>query len=176
MTHKTKTVHGTRGNFIEVPDGGNMRAACGVLTTTRSVSTQHKRVTCKRCRQLLGISESWAQKHSRRTKPPVGSKPLHEAGRDLGRRLAEVSLPAARVQLADMRLQYAAAIGLLCELSTRLTRTLERDDDLNSIELAVSDFCELTGWTYRRVLHRIEVFPPQSKGANEHGDKEKSKG
>lgn len=64
------------------------------------------------------------------------------------------------INVADLRLQYAGAIGLLCELSTQLRNSCERDDHLDSIEQAVSDWCKLTGWSYNRILHRIEVFPP----------------
>lgn len=67
---------------------------------------------------------------------------------------------------ATMRMQYAGAIGLLCELSTQLRNSGgERDDHLDSIERCVNDWCNLTGWTYKRILHRIEVFPPQEIAA-----------
>lgn len=54
------------------------------------------------------------------------------------------------------RLQYAGAIGLLCECSVQV------DDEYRElIEQAVTDYCELTGWTWRRILDRIEVSPPE---------------
>ncbi len=55
----------------------------------------------------------------------------------------------------DRRLQYAGAIGLLCECSVRVD-----EDTRECIHQAVDDFCKLTGWTYRRILDRIEVEPP----------------
>jgi hypothetical protein len=61
------------------------------------------------------------------------------------------------------RLNYAGAIGLLCECSVVLGNGYEADDLRDSIERAVADFCDMTDWTYRRVLDRIEVFPPQEK-------------
>lgn len=60
-----------------------------------------------------------------------------------------------------IRLQCAGAIGLLCELSTQLRDSgAQRDEQLDQIEQCVSDWCDLTGWSYKRILHRIEVFPP----------------
>ncbi len=67
---------------------------------------------------------------------------------------------------AAMRMQYAGAIGLLCELSTQLRNSGgERDEQLDNIERCVADWCDLTGWTYKRILQRIEVFPPQEVAA-----------
>lgn len=60
-----------------------------------------------------------------------------------------------------MRMSYAGAIGLLCECSMNLREGAERDEVRDNIERAVSDWCDLTGWTYKRILHRIEVFPPE---------------
>jgi hypothetical protein len=58
---------------------------------------------------------------------------------------------------------YAGAIGLLCELSTQIRDCgAKRDEYLDSIERCVADWCGITGWTYKRILHRIEVFPPQA--------------
>ncbi len=61
-----------------------------------------------------------------------------------------------------MRLGYAGAIGLLCELSTQLRDCAERDEYLDNIERCIGDWCKLTGWRYKRILHRIEVLPPES--------------
>lgn len=55
-----------------------------------------------------------------------------------------------------LRLQYAGAIGLLCSLSTRITDEEEQEQ----IDCAVADWCEYAGWTWKRVLDRVEVFPP----------------
>jgi hypothetical protein len=55
-------------------------------------------------------------------------------------------------------MQYAGAINLLCEC------TVFVDEDLrSSIESAVSDWCETTGWTWRKILDRIELIPPEAK-------------
>jgi hypothetical protein len=35
-------------------------------------------------------------------------------------------------------------------------------DTRDSIELVVNDWCELTGWTMKRTLDRIDVVPPPS--------------
>jgi hypothetical protein len=61
-----------------------------------------------------------------------------------------------------LQMQYAGAIGLLCDLSTQLRENGECSDNLDSIEQAVGDFCDLTGWKYKRILQRIEVFPPEA--------------
>lgn len=60
-----------------------------------------------------------------------------------------------------LRLHFAGAIGLLCESALQLQHSAENDELRDNIERCVADWCRLTGWTYRRVLHRIEVFPPQ---------------
>jgi hypothetical protein len=57
-------------------------------------------------------------------------------------------------------LNHAGAIGLLCELSTNLRPSLERDDQLDSIERCVRDFAAVTGGSVRRILQRIEYSPP----------------
>jgi len=62
---------------------------------------------------------------------------------------------------AKLRLGYAGAIGLLCELSTNL-HGMDADENRDCIEDAVHDWCEITGWTCRRILDRIEVFPPEA--------------
>ena len=59
-----------------------------------------------------------------------------------------------------MRMQYAGAVGLLCECSTMLRSGAEADEMRDAIERAVNDWAALTGWTVQRTLHRIEVFPP----------------
>jgi len=60
----------------------------------------------------------------------------------------------------EARMQYAGAIGLLCQASLKLKNDSESEDIRDCIERAVRDWCKLTGWTYKRILHRIEVFPP----------------
>lgn len=60
----------------------------------------------------------------------------------------------------QIRMQYAGAIGLLCEASVMLGNGSEKDEMRDSIEQAVSDWCALNGWTYKRILHRIEVNAP----------------
>ncbi len=56
-----------------------------------------------------------------------------------------------------MRMQYGGAIGLLCEISPQV-----EDEDRESIQAAVEDWCELTGWSWKWILNRIEVFPPKT--------------
>ena len=58
-----------------------------------------------------------------------------------------------------LRLQYAGAIGLLCSLSTRITD----EEDQEQLDRAVADWCEFSGWTWRRVLDRVDVFPPANE-------------
>jgi hypothetical protein len=56
-----------------------------------------------------------------------------------------------------IRMQYAGAIGLLCELSTRITDP----DDQDMLDAAVQDWCEISGWTWQRILDRVELLPPR---------------
>lgn len=58
------------------------------------------------------------------------------------------------------RMNYAGAIGLLCECSVNLGNGAEADDMRDSIEQAAHDWAAGSGWTVRRILNRIEVFPP----------------
>lgn len=64
-------------------------------------------------------------------------------------------------ETAAMRMQYAGAIQLLCDCSLALRRGGECDEMRDNIVRAVDDWCTLTGWTYQRILHRIELFPPK---------------
>ena len=66
-------------------------------------------------------------------------------------------LREARAAVVDARMKHAGAVGLLCELSTRITDPNEQD----ALDRCVADWCALTGWTWRRVLDRVEVFPPE---------------
>ncbi|MDO8445167.1 MAG: hypothetical protein Q7T53_03525 [Deltaproteobacteria bacterium] len=59
----------------------------------------------------------------------------------------------------SVRMAYAGAIGLLCECSLKVGNSNEAEEIRDSIESAVADWCALTGWTMRRTLQRIEVFP-----------------
>jgi hypothetical protein len=61
----------------------------------------------------------------------------------------------------DAKLNHSGAIGLLCELSLMLRPGHESDELRDNIERCVSDWCAITGWSYKRILQRIEVFPPQ---------------
>lgn len=54
----------------------------------------------------------------------------------------------------DRRLQYAGAIGLLCDLSVQVD-----EETREMIQQAADDFCKITGWKSRRILDRIEVEP-----------------
>lgn len=60
-----------------------------------------------------------------------------------------------------LRMQYAGAIGLLCEISTRITDEFEKE----ALIAAVADWCELSGWQMRVVLDRVEVLPPPEASA-----------
>lgn len=138
---------------------GALRIACGkreaVGGAKLNYTTDRKKVTCKTCVQRMS---------NKPTRPPTHEVEGYASDGDFE--------PAAK--LAELRMQYAGAVGLLCELSPHLSCIIDRDDYLNSIELAAADFCRLTGWSYRRVVHRIEVFPPAIKGANEHGKSKES--
>ena len=56
-----------------------------------------------------------------------------------------------------VRMEYAGAIGLLCELSIHITD----EEDQDALDQCVASWCRLTGWTWRRTLDRVEVFPPE---------------
>lgn len=64
-------------------------------------------------------------------------------------------------ELRKFRLHYAGAIGLLSNLSVEL-----EEDSVDNVERAISDFCRLTGYTYQRVLSRIDLYPPE-RGSND---------
>jgi len=55
----------------------------------------------------------------------------------------------------ELRMKYAGAIGVLCECSV-----LVDEDTRDSIEMAVGDWCNQTGWTMTRTLDRVDVMPP----------------
>lgn len=57
----------------------------------------------------------------------------------------------------DYRLQYAGAIGLLCDFSPKITD----EEAQERLDRAVSDWCEFTGWGWRRMFDRVDVFPPE---------------
>ena len=58
-----------------------------------------------------------------------------------------------------MRMQYAGAIGFLCHVSTKITDP----EDQAALDQAVADWCDLTGWTWRRILDRVDVFPSEQE-------------
>ncbi len=58
-----------------------------------------------------------------------------------------------------IRMRYAGAIGLLCAISTNVTDPDYKD----MIDQCVNDFCKSTGWTWERLLDRVEVFPPENE-------------
>lgn len=127
---------------------GADRIACGKrqvigAPTIRTTDDKHK-ATCNTCRRIGDLEPVAA---------PTPAPTLAE------------SMEQTKAFVTNLRLQYAASVGLLCELALHLSDRdkSEQADYLDSIEQAVKDFCTLTGWTYRRVLHRIEVFPPQLK-------------
>lgn len=155
MTKRSPVMHARRTHT-----GPTLRALCGVITTSGRITDNHRKVDCKSCLKSLATggkprgNPTDPKPRPGRVLLPEGYAPPHEN---------MVSITALNQTL---RLQYAGAIGLLCELSVHLSDRdrEERDERLGMIEQAVGDFCKLTGWTYRRVLHRIEVFPPQTKG------------
>lgn len=63
------------------------------------------------------------------------------------------------------RMNYAGAIGLLCECSVHLRPGVESEELRGLIEEAVVDWASVTGFQVRRVLDRIEVFPPREPDA-----------
>lgn len=54
-----------------------------------------------------------------------------------------------------LRLNYAGAVGLLCQVSPQVD-----EEKLDLIERAVSDWCGMTGWTMQRTVNGVDVFPP----------------
>ncbi len=56
-----------------------------------------------------------------------------------------------------LRLNYAGAIGLLCQASTEVS-----EETREAIISAVSDWCDLTGFSYKVIMNRVEVFPPEN--------------
>lgn len=61
----------------------------------------------------------------------------------------------------EAQLNHAGAIGLLCELSTKLRQDGESDELRDQMERCIADWCSITGWRYKRILQRIEVLPPR---------------
>lgn len=64
---------------------------------------------------------------------------------------------STRVEAVKLRFNYAGVISLLANLSGRV----EDEDTLDIIERAVSDWCELSGWTYRIKFGSLELVPPE---------------
>lgn len=60
-----------------------------------------------------------------------------------------------------IRMQYAGTIRLLCDCSLLLGNSEEDDEQRELIMDAAADWCNITGWTVRRVLQRIELYPPK---------------
>lgn len=69
--------------------------------------------------------------------------------------------------IAQLTLHYAGAVSLLAECAAYLGNRGEHNDLRDSIERAVQDWCDLSGWRYEKFLHRIELIPPS---AFEDGD------
>lgn len=61
-----------------------------------------------------------------------------------------------------LKFNHAGMAGLLCDVALHLREGAECDELRDLIEQAIADWCGLTGWTYRRILHRIELMPPAS--------------
>ena len=64
-------------------------------------------------------------------------------------------------ETTELRMKYAGVIGLLCEISPRITD----DDEKESLINAVQDWCDYTGWTMTLTLDRVEVVPPHADDA-----------
>ncbi len=56
-----------------------------------------------------------------------------------------------------IQMQYAGTIGLLAEL--HLTCSDKEQKEL--IRIAIDDWCKVSGWTYKQIIDRIELIPPQ---------------
>lgn len=72
-------------------------------------------------------------------------------------------LTEARAAVAELierertqTMQYAGVIGFLCSISTRITAP----DEQEVLDRIVADWCELSGWSWRRCLDMVEVSPP----------------
>jgi hypothetical protein len=70
-----------------------------------------------------------------------------------------VKRPPPDAKAIERLLNHSGAIGLLCELSTQLRHSAEKDEHLDLIERCIDDYCKITGGSYQRTLDRIEVFP-----------------
>jgi len=62
-----------------------------------------------------------------------------------------------------IRMQYAGAIGLLCECSTEVSK--ETRELIND---AVDDWCKITGWRKKIIFNRIEVLLPKEELAEKN--------
>lgn len=68
--------------------------------------------------------------------------------------------------LDQVREKWAGTVGLLCQCSVHLGNGAGKNELRDLIEEAAIDWCKVTGWSVRRLLHRIEVFapdPPKAK-------------
>ncbi len=63
----------------------------------------------------------------------------------------------------ELRMQYAGVVNLLAESSVHLGKGFEADEIRDLYDQAISDFCRLTGWSYKRILHRFELIPPNAE-------------
>ena len=59
------------------------------------------------------------------------------------------------------KMQYAGAIALLCECHLYLPNGDSAEELRESIQQAVADFCDVSGWTSQQTLNRIELIPPE---------------
>lgn len=72
------------------------------------------------------------------------------------------------IDVLDLRVKYAGAIGLLCECAVYLGNGAHKEELRDMIEQAAKDFCAINpGWQYRRVVHRIEMIPPEVRPVTE---------
>ena len=68
-------------------------------------------------------------------------------------------LPDQQSEEDNIRMQYAGAIRLLCDLSVQITDA----EDQQVLDRCVQDWCEITGWNMQRKIDRVEISPPKPK-------------
>ncbi len=61
----------------------------------------------------------------------------------------------------ELKRDYAIAVALLCKCSANIDKNSDSKEYLlDSIEKMAGHWCELSGWSCKRMLDQIEVFPP----------------
>ena len=69
---------------------------------------------------------------------------------------------------AQLRRQYAGAIGLLADLSGhyRLAHSDDREEAIERMGMAADDWCEWSGWSYSIVGHKLSLWPPEPESSD----------